>query len=201
MTSISLTIDGRSLSVRSGSTILQAARRLGISIPTLCHAPGQRNRSVCRICVVAVDNSPRLVPACSTLVRDGMTVETDREDVIAARRTLMEFILAEHRECGEPTCLIERLAESMGIDRTRFVAPTQTGRSVIRSDFVTVISERCVHCDRCIQACTKDRRVLTRAGHGAAVHVRFGTEETSAPVCSVCGDCVSVCPAGGLLER
>ncbi len=199
MPQVSLTIDGEQITVPQGTTILKAARRLGVAIPTLCHFPGHRPRAVCRICVVAIQGTARLVPACSTPVSDGMRVETEAADVVAVRRTLMEFILAEHHNCGDPDCQIEQLAASLGVARTRFEAPALARRNVISSDFVSVVSERCVHCDRCIEACASDRKVLARRGHGAEVHVAFGEEREDADVsCSVCGDCVSVCPAGGL---
>ena len=199
MPRVSLTIDGRKVTVPQGTTILKAARTIGVAIPTLCHFRGHRPRAVCRICVVAVSGSSRLVPACVTPVTEGMQVETQAADVIAVRRTLMEFILAEHHDCGDPECQIERLAEQLGVQQTRFQAPALSGGNIFSTDFVQVITQRCVHCDRCISACAADRNVLSRRGSGAAVHVAiekgadFGGVE-----CSVCGDCVAACPAGGL---
>ncbi len=200
MQRVTLTIDGKQISVRPGTPILKAARSVGASIPTLCHLPGRRTRAVCRICVVAVQGSARLVPACATPVSEGMQVDTQAADVVAVRRTLMEFILAEHRDCGDPDCQIEQLAAELGVGQSRFHAPESTRRNVFPSDFVSVLSQRCVHCDRCIEACAADRNVLARSGHGATVQVDFADGESShETACSVCGDCVSVCPAGGLI--
>ncbi len=200
MQRVSLTIDGRTISVPPGTSILKAARRLGISIPTLCHLPGQRTRAVCRICMVGLKGSARLVPACATPVDEGMQVETATADVVATRRTIMEFILAEHGTCGTSKCAVEQLAEDMGVTESRFQGPAIDSRTRLSSDFVTVRPERCIHCDRCIEACAKDRKVLVRAGRGAAVHIAFDDERSMGDSsCSTCGDCVSVCPAGGLL--
>jgi len=129
-----------------------------------------------------------------------MQIETAAADVVAVRKVIMEFILAEHGECGHPECRIEELAASLGVSRTRFPFRAPARRLPVSSDFVTIVPERCVHCDRCIEACAKDRNVLARSGHGTAVHVSFDDHAVHGAACSVCGDCVSVCPAGGLLE-
>ncbi len=198
---ISLTIDDQTITVPAGSTLLAAARRLGISIPTLCHFAGQKTRAVCRICSVQRADNGRMVPACATPVEEGMQIETDNDAVVAARRTLMEFILAEHGRCGEPNCAVEQLAEQLGVSHTRFEAPSRSAEVNRSSDFVMVHPERCIHCDRCVEACGKDQRVIARAGRGATVAVVFDDDRSMGDSsCTGCGDCVAVCPAGGLLE-
>jgi NADH dehydrogenase/NADH:ubiquinone oxidoreductase subunit G len=201
MQRVSLTINGQTVLAPADATILSVARRQGIEIPTLCHLPGLKTRAVCRICVVALAGSDRLVPACATPVEDGMEIETDCAAVIAARRLLMEFILAEHGECDEPECEIEQLADLLGVTKTRFQSPEHASNGNLSSDFITVRPELCIHCDRCVQACGKDQRVLARAGRGGAVVVAFDDDQSMAnSSCTHCGDCVAVCPAGGLLE-
>ena len=201
MQRVSLTIDGQDISVPAGSTILSAVRRLNISIPTLCHFPGQKSRAVCRICVVALEDTGRMVPACATPAQDGMKIQTASEAVPASRRVLMEFILAEHGECDDPLCDIEQLAEQVGVSTTRFLSPRRSTREGLSSDFVAVQPQLCVHCDRCIQACQRDQKVLARSGRGATVGVAFDDDQPMGDSsCTGCGDCVSVCPAGGLLE-
>ncbi|MDP7301726.1 MAG: 2Fe-2S iron-sulfur cluster-binding protein [Pirellulaceae bacterium] len=201
MQRISLTIDGQDICVPTGTTILSAARRLNISIPTLCHFPGQTVRAVCRICVVELEGTGHLVPACAAPAQDGMKIATDSAAVVAARRVLMEFILAEHGECDNPLCGIEQLAEQIGVSTTRFQATRRAARSDLSSDFVSVQPQLCVHCDRCIQACQRDQQVLARTGRGANVAVAFDDGRSMGESsCTGCGDCVTVCPAGGLLE-
>jgi NADH dehydrogenase/NADH:ubiquinone oxidoreductase subunit G len=199
MQHISLIIDGHDTSVPAGTTLLDAARQLGIDIPTLCHLQGHKTRAVCRVCVVALKGSGHMVPACATAATEGMQIETGSAEVLAARRLLMEFTLAEHGECDDATCAIEELAGQLGVSKTRFQAPRHSNRSDLSSDFVSVRPELCVHCDRCSQACERDQQVLARAGRGALVAVAFDDDRTMADsTCTNCGDCVSVCPAGGL---
>ena len=197
---VGLTIDGKNINVPVGTTILSAARRLGISIPTLCHFPGHKTRAVCRICVVAIKGTDRMVPACATPVEDGMMIETNSAAGVNARQLLMEFILSEHGECGDPSCGIEQLAEQIGVSTTRFQSPQRAARGNLSSDFVTVRAELCVHCDRCVRACEQDQQVLARMSRGASVTVAFDDDlSMGESSCTTCGDCVAACPAGGLL--
>jgi predicted molibdopterin-dependent oxidoreductase YjgC len=201
MQAVSLTINGQTLCAPAGATILSVARRQGIEIPTLCHLPGHKTRAVCRICVVSLVGSGGMVPACATPVEEGMEIETDCAAVIATRRLLMEFILAEHGECGEPECVIERLADHLGVTETRFQSPEHASSGNLSSDFITVRPELCIHCDRCVQACGKDQQVLARSGRGATVAIAFDDDRSMADSsCTNCGDCIAVCPAGGLLQ-
>ncbi len=202
MQRVSLTINGQTIHARRGTTILQAARDQGIEIPTLCHFPGHGTRAVCRVCVVALEGSGRMVPACATLVEAGMVIETNGAAVVAARRVLMEFILAEHGRCGEPACAIEQLADQLGVSETRFQAPTTVSQKDLSSDFITVRSGLCVHCDRCIQVCGRDQQVIARSGRGAAVSITFDDGLTmTESSCTSCGDCIAVCPGAGLRQR
>ncbi|MEA3400251.1 MAG: 2Fe-2S iron-sulfur cluster-binding protein [Armatimonadota bacterium] len=98
-----LSIDGQSVSVPDGATILEAARQLGIEIPTLCHREGLAPQTSCMVCVVRVDGAEGLVPSCATQVRDGMVVESETEEVHAARRMALELLLSDHRgDCHAP---------------------------------------------------------------------------------------------------
>ena len=98
-----LTIDGRTIEVEAGTTILQAARRLGIEIPTLCYADGREPLTSCFVCVVKVQGRENLVPACATVVEDGMVVEASSEEVREARRVALELLLSDHLgDCVAP---------------------------------------------------------------------------------------------------
>ncbi len=159
MQHISLIIDGHDTSVPAGTTLLDAARQLGIDIPTLCHLQGHKTRAVCRICVVALKGSGRMVPACATAATEGMQIETGSAEVLAARRLLMEFTLAEHGECDDATCAIEELAGQLGVSKTRFQAPRHSNRSDL-SQSVRLGNPLVRH------LLLLQRRVLRRVGHG-----------------------------------
>ncbi|MAG92403.1 MAG: hypothetical protein CMJ48_01445 [Planctomycetaceae bacterium] len=201
MPGVTLTIDGRTARVPEGTSILDAARRVGVKLPTMCHVNGCKPRAVCRMCVVALGGSLRLVPSCATTVTEGMQVQTDTPEVETARKLLMEFMLAEHGECDDPNCAIERLARQLGVYSTRFQMDKSLQEDDFSSKFITVDPENCILCDRCVQACGKDQQVIVRAGRGRSVAISFDTGLSMRDAaCTDCGDCLSVCPAGALAE-
>lgn len=162
---INITIDGRPLSVPAGSTILDAARAAGITIPTLCHLP-QHAPTSCLVCVVRVNNAPRLVPSCATKVADGMSIESDSPDVHLARRTALELLLSDHAgDCLAPCQLVcpahmhidrmlhliaaENFAEAIAVVKQHIPLPAVLGRI-------------------CPDLCEKNCR---RSHHGGAVSI------------------------------
>ncbi len=199
MQQVELTIDGHEVSVRWGTTLLEAADKVGVKVPRLCHLPGRDARAVCRLCVVGVQGQPALVSACSTRARDGMIVDASGPKVAAARRVVMELVLAEHGEHGGGPCEVERLAHRLGVEGSRFAAQPRVS-SPGGSEYAIVESEACVRCDRCVRAC--ERGVITRQGRGRGAHLAFDEGRALASSsCVACGDCLAVCPAGGLRLR
>jgi len=195
---IRLNIDDRETGVPEGATLLEAARKLRITLPTLCSMGGRNDRAACRLCLVRVDRSPQLVSACSTPARAGMRVVTGDPQIIAARRVIAELTLAEHGQCGRADCEVERLAASLGVTRSRFRAHRAEPAADMGSDYIDVDAALCVHCDRCIRACSRD--VIGRCGRGATVGSSFGVHAGSLAQsdCTQCGDCVHACPASAL---
>ncbi len=199
MPTIELTIDGQGVGVTAGATLLDAAERLGVDIPRLCHVPGLPPRSVCRLCLVRVDGRPGLTPACSTPATAGVAVTTADDEIKLVRRTVVAFALAEHGQCGRADCEVEALADSLGVTHPDLAStpPAVELNGPLGSDLIQVNPALCVHCDRCIRSC--ERGVITRVGRGRAVTMGFGAggplTETD---CVGCGDCVAVCPAGVL---
>ncbi len=199
MQKIQLTIDGREVSVRRGTTLLEAADAVGIDVPRLCHLPGREPRAVCRLCVVAIEGERALVSACSTRAEQGMVVDASGPRLRARRRVVMELVLAEHGEHGGGPCEVELLARELGVEQTRF-APQPRVPSPGGSEYAMVESEACIRCDRCVRAC--ERGVITRQGRGPGAHLAFDEGRAlSASSCIACGDCLVVCPAGGLRLR
>jgi len=154
-----LTIDDRPVEVREGATILDAARKLGIDVPTLCFLEGRPAQTSCMVCLVKVDGRDRLLPACATRARDGMRVESECEEVRAARRTALELLLSDHLgDCVAPC----QAACPVHIDIPRLVRQIAAGRRVT--------ADATDHCQSCSAPCEK---VCRRAVKDAAVSIRL----------------------------
>ena len=197
---VRLTIDGNQIEVHAGTILIDAARKAGVSIPSLCFLPGHPSRGVCRVCSVSVSGRRGLVPACATAAVDGMEVQTQLQTVKRARRVLIELALAEHGPCkedvcgGEKSCQLNRLAHEHGVTEKRFEAIEKPVREELSSDSIRVRPDGCILCDRCIQAC-RDLRIIGRAGLGQGTHIVFDADRSmDQSDCVACGDCVAVCP-------
>lgn len=209
MSRIALTIDGRSVTVRDGATIMAAARLAGIDVPRLC-APkdgfrcGDDVRTVCRLCLVTIEGTARPVTSCSTPALANMTVHTTTPELRAKRRLIMELVVAEQGGHLHPGSEVAALAAELGCGESRFSLPSEGARrppSDVGSDHLIVDPRACVHCDRCIRACS-ERRVIARHGRGAQVRLSFDDHRTLArSACVDCGDCMAACPSGGIRLR
>jgi len=209
MALVKLTIDGLPVEVEAGTTILRAAEKLGIHIPTLCYLEDMHEFGACRVCVVEVEGARTLQAACVTPVREGIVVRTNTPAVRRARRTTVELILSDHHtEC--PTCVrnlnceLQSLAESMGIRENRF-AGARTDNPVDSSSAAIVRDpNKCVLCRRCVSICEKVQGVkaIGPVGRGfeTVIGPAFG-DRLGDTVCVNCGQCILVCPTGALHER
>jgi CRP-like cAMP-binding protein/Fe-S-cluster-containing hydrogenase component 2 len=206
---IKLTIDGREATVTPGTTIFDAARGLGIDIPTLCHAQHQTPVGVCRVCTVEVKNARVLAAACVRPCEDGMVVATVSEGVQRARRTLAELLLADHpspceRQQATSDCELERFGTACGVAAPRFAArPSPRGHDE-SSLFINVDHTACILCDRCIRGCSeiKANFVIGRAGKGYQAGIAFDADvPMAASTCVGCGECMVSCPTGALTNK
>lgn len=205
---VNLTVNGKSISVKEGTTILEAAQQNGILIPTLCFLKDINEIGACRICVVEIEGMERLAAACNNTVEEGMVVYTNSPKVMASRKSTLELILSEHEyscatcsRCGN--CQLQSLAEEFGLS-------TDIYKKKIRKikwnrDFPLIRdNEKCIKCMRCIQICEKVQAlgVWDVCGTGArtTVDVMGGVDIDKAD-CSVCGQCITHCPVGALHER
>lgn len=210
MGDVTLTIDGQTVTVPGGTTVWEAAARLGIDIPVLCHDPRLRPVGVCRVC--AVDAGERTLPAsCVREAQDGMQVRTDTEEVRAHRRVLTELLLAEQppvsrREATTGDDALYALARQLGVGEIPW--PDGAGGHPRGEDWsspvIAVDHQACILCDRCVRACDEIQHndVITRSGKGYATRIAF---DLDAPMgessCVACGECVAVCPTGALTHR
>ena len=205
---VKLTIDGRAVEVPEHTTILDAAKSVGIDIPTLCYLRELNEVGACRVCVVEVEGINQLVAACNNSVLDGMVVRTNGRRVRMARRTNVEFLLTRHdSECTScvrsGNCSLQALANDLGIARLPYRkhlggAHSGYGFPLIRNN------DKCIGCLRCIQVCEKVQGMgvwdlTSRAGH-TAVNVAGGRPLPQTD-CVLCGQCVTHCPTGALRAR
>ncbi|MDO4846801.1 MAG: [FeFe] hydrogenase, group A [Clostridiaceae bacterium] len=205
---VNVTINGKNISVKEGTTILDAALQNGILIPTLCFLKDINEIGACRICVVEIEGMERLAAACNNTVEEGMVIYTNSPKVMAARKSTLELILSEHdyscatcARCGN--CQLQSLAEEFGLS-------TDVYKKKIRKikwnrEFPLIRdNEKCIKCMRCIQICDKVQSlgVWDVCGTGArtTVDVKGGLEIYKAD-CSLCGQCITHCPVGALHER
>jgi predicted molibdopterin-dependent oxidoreductase YjgC len=201
---VEVTVDGRTVSVTEGSTILDACRRLGIETPTLCYADTLTPVNVCRVCVVEVEGARVLVPSCSRKVEPGMVVHTDSERVRTSRRMVLELLDSSvdlstapdaQRYLGEYGARSERFGESATVAQ-----PVKVDNDLYVRDY-----SKCILCYKCVEACGVDHQntfAITAAGRG--FEARISTEfDVTLPesACVYCGNCIAVCPTGALMFK
>ncbi len=207
---IDVSIDGIELQVPKGTTILDAARRIGVRIPTLCHHDDLCTAGVCRICVVEVEGMRNLQASCATPVMQPITLKTNSAKVRSARRHIIDLLLAEHYgDCNtckrNNNCELQSLATEYGVDFYRFGHPTEPKYAIDRSSTSVVRDmNKCVLCRRCVRACDELQGVgcLTVASRSSRAHVStFANKPLSGVVCINCGQCINHCPTGALTEQ
>ena len=200
---IDLTINGIRISAEPGTTILAAARANGIHIPTLCYLKDTFADSLCRVCVVEVAGSSRLMPACSTPVREGMEVFTHSETVVESRKMTLDFICRHHRmDCDycsrAANCELHALLREHGMDDRIYSSVYHGKEKDCSSPAIIRDYSKCVLCRRCEQACAKQEIFAIGALNRAAA-TRIGS---AVPMpesgCIGCGQCLTACPTGAL---
>ncbi len=210
---LTITIDGKQTQVPEGAMILDAAKKLDIDIPTLCHMDLEalhfnNQTASCRICVVEVEGRRNLAPACATPVMDGMKVKSNTLRVLNARRTVLELLLSDHpKDClvchKSGNCELQDLAHRFGIRETPYEGEQSryridTSPSIIRD------MNKCIMCRRCETMCNEVQTcgVLSGVNRGFSAVVAPAFEMNLADtVCTNCGQCVAVCPVGALVEN
>jgi predicted molibdopterin-dependent oxidoreductase YjgC len=199
-----VTIDGKPISVPEGATLLDAARQLGIVTPTLCFLENLTPINVCRVCVVELEGSRTLVPACSRKVEAGMNIKTDSERVRLSRRLVLEFLASSVDLSTAPALLA--YAQRYGGDPGRFGPITRASVAPkIDNELYVRDYGKCVLCYKCVQACGVEAQhtfAIGVAGRGFSAHI---STEFDIPLpesaCVYCGNCIGVCPTGALMFK
>lgn len=198
---LSLTIDGHPIAVPTGTTILDAAKSIGVEIPTICYHPNLTANAICRLCAVEVTGARTLQPACVTPVAQDMVVSTTSARVDTARRVILE-LLASTVDLHDAPEIQHQIAQ-YGADAARFAGGKRREYAVLDDNpFYIRDYAQCVMCWRCIQVCAEDVQytfALTWGGRGIGSHVAtFFEEDMPDTSCVFCGNCVGVCPTGAL---
>lgn len=202
---VEVKIDGQTVSVPEGSTILDAAKKVEIDTPTLCFLDTLTPVNVCRVCVVELEGSRTLVPACSRKAEPGMSIKTDSERVRLSRRMVLEFLASSVDVSTAPQ--FPGYLKLYGADPERFGAKAETVKQPVKIDNDLYVRDysKCILCYKCVEACGVDAQntfAIAVAGRGFSAHI---STEFDAPLtdsaCVYCGNCIGVCPTGALMFK
>ena len=204
---VSVTIDGKDLKVPLGTTILDAARQLGIRIPTLCHHPDLCVAGVCRVCVVEIEGQRTLQAACAFPITAPVKVKTHTGKVRQARRHILDLLLSTHYgECysckRNSNCELQALSNEYGVDFFRFGHVTESHHPIDTSSHSVVRDmDKCILCRRCVRTCIDVQEVGVLEAVGRSNTTRISTyldKPLGEVVCINCGQCINRCPTGAL---
>lgn len=207
---VTLKIDDRDVGAREDETILAVAQENGIKIPTLCHLEGLSAVGACRLCLVQVKGSKKLLPACVTHVQEGMEIYTRSERLASYRRTIVEMLFSERNHIcsvcvSNGHCDLQDMAVELGVSHVNvpYLYP-QLSIDASHDRFV-VDHNRCILCTRCVRVCDEIEGAHTWDLMGRGINTRVITDLNqpwgTAESCTSCSKCVHVCPTGALFEK
>lgn len=205
-----LKIDGRDFSARQEETILDVARQNNIFIPRLCELSGLSTVGACRMCLVEVKGTNRLLPACVTRVEEGMEVTTNSERLQRYRKSILELLLTERNHIcsvcvSNGHCELQSLAQKLDITHVHFPYRYPKAEVDASHDRFVVDHNRCILCTRCVRVCDEIEGAHTWDVMGRGIDATVITDLSqpwgASETCTGCGKCVHVCPTGALSEK
>ena len=205
---VNLKINNIPVEVEEGATILEAARKAGVRIPTLCYLKDINAIGACRMCVVEVKGARSLCAACVYPVNEGMEVFTSTPKVLESRRTTLELILSDHnKSClscvRSGNCELQSLCNEYGVDQSRFTGATNSEPKDESTCYLVRDNTKCILCRRCVAACRNQQvAVIGPNARGFDTHIGCAFEMNLSDVpCVACGQCIVSCPTGALKEK
>ncbi len=209
MATVSLTVDGKKIEVSQDATVLQACEKAGIRIPTFCYQEDLTTTGACRICVVEVEGNDNLPASCALPVKEGMVIHTNSERVRAARKMILELLWANHpNDCltceSNGECRLQDYCYEYGVSETRFQGEMAEFELDQSSHFVERDLDKCILCGRCIRVCheIQGSHAIDFMNRGfdtkVATFYDYGLKDSP---CVDCGNCITVCPVGALIEK
>lgn len=206
---INLTIDGKNIEVPEGTTILQAAAKLDIDIPTLCYLKEINEIGDCRMCLVEIEGKRGFATSCIQKVEDGMIVHTKTPEVLEARKTMLDLILSNHhQDCDNcvrnENCELQDLINKFDKEKTVYEGAKNIYEIDDKSPSIVRDSNKCILCRRCVSMCNKVQKIgaigVTERGFNSCVST-VGHNSLNDVNCTFCGQCIEVCPTGALTEK
>ena len=209
MEMVNLTIDGFQVQVPSGTTVLEAARKVGIDIPTLCYLKDINKIGACRVCLVEIKGARALQPSCTYPVSEGLEVYTNTAKVREARKAVVELLISNHpQDClkcsRSQKCELQELAKQLGITEVRFKGEISSWPKDESSPAIVRNPDKCVLCRRCVAVCSKvqDVNVLNAIERGfKAIVAPAFSHPLESVNCTFCGQCINVCPVEAIKEK
>lgn len=210
MTVKTLLLDGKPVSAGEGQSILDLCRENGVRLPTLCHLDGLGDVGACRLCLVEVKGSNKLLPACTTEAQEGMDVTTTSDRLRRYRQQILELLFAERSHVcaicvANGTCELQAVARDAGVDHVRFeYQHPLTELDATHPRFI-LDHARCILCTRCVRVCDEIEGAHTWDVGGRGIASRVITDMAQpwgkSDSCTGCGKCVRICPTGALFEK
>lgn len=209
MSEVTLTIDGRQISVPKGTSVLNAAEQADINIPALCYDKELSLSGSCRMCVVEINGMRNLPTSCTTEATEGMIVKTQSDSVIDARKTILELLIADHPlDCmtcqKNGDCLLQKYAYDYRVTNIPYSGKKHNYQIEDNNPFIVRDMNKCIKCGKCVRVCSEvqGRDILHYSYRGFDTKITTAMDTTLIESdCVFCGSCVALCPTGSLLEK